>query len=120
MKFLCDVHIPIKLSKKIVQLGFESEHVNNILAKWHTDDKDIIKYADQKGFILVSKDQDFRNSFLLNCKPKKLIKINLGNVSNEKLLEIFDKHISDFSKINNENTSFMVEVSSDHFLVVVK
>ncbi len=43
MKFLCDVHIPIKLSKKIVQLGFESGHMNNILAKWHSYDKDIIK-----------------------------------------------------------------------------
>ena len=103
-----------------MQLGFGPGHVNNILAKWHTEDKGIIGYADQKNFILISKDQDFRNSFLLNCKPKKLIKINLGNVSNEKLLEIFEKHVSDFSKINDENTSFMIEVSSDNFLIVTK
>ena len=74
----------------------------------------------KKASYWLAKTKILETLFLLNRKPKKLIKINLGNVSNEKLLEIFDKHISDFSKINNENTSFMVEVSSDHFLVVVK
>ena len=77
MKFLCDVHIAIRISKKLRELGFESIHVNNILDKWHTKDKEISLYADQNELILITKDQDFRNGFLLNKTPKKLIKINL-------------------------------------------
>lgn len=61
MYFLCDVHIPIKLSKRIEQLGFHSEHVNNILEKWNTRDEDIAQNANQNNLTLITKDQDFRN-----------------------------------------------------------
>jgi len=73
MKFLCDVHISFKISKRIERLGFQTEHVNNVLNRWKTKDDDIAKYVDQNDLILITKDQDFRNSFLLQRKPKKLI-----------------------------------------------
>ena len=75
MKFLCDVHISYKLSKKIESLGFESIHVNFILDKWFTSDTEIAKFADSNDYILISKDADFKNSYLINKLPKKLIKI---------------------------------------------
>jgi predicted nuclease of predicted toxin-antitoxin system len=80
MEFLCDVHISIKIAKFIEDLGFKCEHVNRILNKWNTTDDEIISYIDKKDLILITKDQDFRNSFLLNSKPKKLIKVDLGNI----------------------------------------
>lgn len=70
MRFLCDVHIPLGLSKRLEFLGHHSEHVNNILEKWHTPDSEITTYIDANEAILVTKDQDFRNSYLLNRKPK--------------------------------------------------
>jgi predicted nuclease of predicted toxin-antitoxin system len=39
MKFLCDVHISIRLSKSIEEMGFQSQHVNTILDKWLTKDE---------------------------------------------------------------------------------
>ncbi len=75
--------------KRIAQLGHTAEHINSILDKWHTKDQDIARYVDKHGFILITKDQDFRNSYLLNHTPKKLIKINLGNISNKELLQIY-------------------------------
>ncbi|ELR69466.1 hypothetical protein C900_04998 [Fulvivirga imtechensis AK7] len=71
MNFLCDVHIPKKLSKRLNELGFLSQHVNDILDKWYTKDSRISEYADANDLILITKDQDFRNSFLLNHKPRK-------------------------------------------------
>lgn len=120
MKFLCDVHIPIRLSKHIVQLGFECEHVNNILNKWNTKDEDMADFVDRHNVILITKDQDFRNSFLLHHTPNKLIKINLGNISNEELLEVFTRNIDEFNQIFQENKAFMVEVNTDGFLTVSK
>ncbi len=73
MKFLCDVHISIKIAKSIEELTYKCEHVTRILKKWNTSDDDIIKYVDEKGLILITKDQDFRNSYLLNSRPKKLV-----------------------------------------------
>jgi predicted nuclease of predicted toxin-antitoxin system len=41
MKFLCDVHISYKLVNRLILLGFECIHVNNILNKWNTTDNEI-------------------------------------------------------------------------------
>ncbi|MEM8894237.1 MAG: DUF5615 family PIN-like protein [Bacteroidota bacterium] len=118
MKFLCDVHIPIKLSKHIGLLGLYSEHVNNILDKWNTTDDDITTYADQHDLIVVTKDQDFRNSFLLKRTPKKLIKVNLGNISNDVLISIFENQMTTISEIDRLYRSYMIELGRDSYRVV--
>ena len=82
MKFLLDVHIAYKLIKVLNELGHEVIHVNNILNKWFTKDADICKYADDNNCIVVTKDTDFRKSYFLKNTLKKLIKVNLGNISN--------------------------------------
>ena len=76
MKFLCDVHIPYKVTKHLQSLGFESVHINEILDKWWTTDEMICNYADLNDFIVITKDSDFRNSFYIKRTPKKLLKIN--------------------------------------------
>ncbi len=120
MKFLCDVHIPIKLSKEIEQLGFHSTHVNFILNKWNSKDSDIAKYADDQQLILITKDQDFRNSFLVKRTPQKLIKINLGNISNNELIALFEQRISSIQAIDLQNESYMIELGLDNFWIVTK
>lgn len=92
MKFLCDVHISFKLVKFLNDSGFESIHVNNILNGYYTKDKDICKFADSNDFIVISKDADFRDSFYLKKTPKKFVKINLGNISNQDLISIIIRY----------------------------
>lgn len=86
MKFLCDVHIPFFLVKELQSAGHECIHVNNILQGSKTKDSEIIKYADKNGLVLISKDADFKNSFLVKCGPKHLVKVNLGNIPNKLLV----------------------------------
>lgn len=112
MKFLCDVHIPIKLAKHLNNLGFESIHVNTVLDKWFTSDSKIAGFSDSNDFTLITKDFDFKNSFLVNKTPKKLIKINLGNISNTQLIEIFNRFISEIETINNRHNQYMIEVDT--------
>ena len=110
MKFLCDVHISLKISKQLDQKGFSSIHVNRILDKWHTKDKDIMDYADKNDMILISKDQDFKNSFLLHRRPKKLVKVSLGNISNQLLLDILVEHLEKIKKLYTMESVFMLEI----------
>lgn len=115
MKFLCDVHIPLKLVKFLQSKGFEAIHVNSMPNKWYTRDQEIIEYANSNCLVLISKDGDFRNSFILNGDPKRLIKINSGNISNQTLISIFEKNIDAITKLDIY-PSFMVEV---HDIVTV-
>jgi predicted nuclease of predicted toxin-antitoxin system len=120
MKFLCDVHISFKLAKAIRDLGHDCIHVNSILDKWYTKDEAIAKYSDENNYTLITKDADFRDSFFVKKTPKKLIKINLGNVSNEALIMIFEKNILKIEKIINDNKNIIIEIDSDiiRFLAV--
>lgn len=120
MKFLWDVHISLKASKRLEQLGHESIHVNHILNKWHTKDEEIIQYVDKNDFILISKGQDFRDSFLLGSKPKKLVKISLGNISNHELLEIIERELATIHSMDGEYKKFMIEVYISTSTIITK
>ena len=111
MKFLCDVHISYKVTKHLQSLGFEDVHINDILDKWCTSDKSICNYADKNDLIVITKDSDFRNSFYIKKTPKKLIKINLENISNSQLIRIISDNLSSIEKLN-KNPFFIIEIDS--------
>ena len=112
MKFLCDVHISIIFVKFLVSENHNCIHVNTILDKWFTADSEIAKYANTNDLILITKDSDFRNGYYLNKNPKKLIKINLGNISNSDLIEIIKENLPKIEKVS-QNENFLIEVDSD-------
>lgn len=109
MKFLCDVHISIKFTKYLNSKGFKCVHVNDILEGSRTKDRDICQYADQYGYTVITKDKDFRDTYLVKRSPIKLIKVNLGNISNKFLIALFDEHLKDIEKMNQKN-SFLIEL----------
>ena len=109
MKFLCDVHIPYKLTKSLTKMGFESVHINTILNKWHTTDNEISQYANSNNMVVITKDSDFRDSFFVKKSPQKLIKVNLGNISNKELIKIFKENIDSIAKYNSKSR-FLIEI----------
>jgi predicted nuclease of predicted toxin-antitoxin system len=114
MIFLCDVHISFKLVKTIENMGFICVHVNSILDKWHTKDEDIMSYVDKNNMILISKDSDFKNSHFIKNSPKKLIKINLGNISNVELNTIIVNIFPEVTKTNSEASNFIIEINKEY------
>lgn len=119
MKFLCDVHIPYRLVSYLTSSGFYSIHINGVLERWYTKDSDICSYADSQGLILVSKDSDFRSSYFVHRTPKKLIKVNLGNISNRELVDIFSKQIPVLAKLNEQkNFLFELDKSNSTWLIL--
>ena len=118
MNFLCDVHISYKIVRFLNSSSFEAIHVNEILEKWHTTDKDICNYADEHNMIVITKDYDFRDSFYLNSTPKKLIKINLGNISNSQLEHLLSENLEAILEID-KHASFMVEIDPELITYVI-
>jgi predicted nuclease of predicted toxin-antitoxin system len=112
MKFLCDVHISYKLISFFKSNGIEAIHVNSILNGSNSKDSEIADFADKDDLILISKDADFKLSYLLKKKPKKLIKVNLGNVSNEELLRIIERNL-ELIRVMDSRPSFMIELGKE-------
>jgi predicted nuclease of predicted toxin-antitoxin system len=112
MKFLCDVHISYKIVNFLFKSGYEAIHVNQILDRWNTKDKDICEYADGNDLIVITKDYDFRDSYFINGSPKKLIKINLGNISTIELIKSLSQVMIAAERLYNTH-SFMIEIDKD-------
>lgn len=119
MKFLCDVHISYKIADLFRNLGYEAIHINDILNKSETKDSEICKYADEKNLIVLTKDSDFRDSFFIKNSPKKLIKINLGNISNQELKAILTENVKLIEKLSIRD-SFLLEIDNDGLYLMEK
>jgi predicted nuclease of predicted toxin-antitoxin system len=117
MKFLCDVHISRKIVNHLKMKGHHAMHVNDILNKSETTDRDICLYADKNNLIVITKDADFRNSYFIHKSPKKVIKINLGNISTSDLIVIFDKNMKAIENMEAEKR-FFLEMDMDDIVVV--
>ena len=109
MRFLCDVHISYKIKSFLQQKGHQCTHVNEVLQGDKSTDHSIAIYCNQQDIILVTKDEDFADSYLLKHLPAKLLKISLGNISTNELIKLIDAALPLLENIKS-NHYFMVEI----------
>jgi len=112
MKFLCDVHISYKLKNFLITQAHTAIHVNELPEKSETKDNAICDYCDSEGCILITKDFDFVDFYFLKQTPKKVIKISLGNIANNELLQIFSEILPFIEKLVSRD-KFLVEINKD-------
>ena len=93
MKFIVDAQLPKSLSDLLKYRGFDSIHTLDLPNKNSTSDKEITEIAINEKRIVITKDNDFLESFLLNSQPEKLIVVRTGNIPNPILLKIFDNNL---------------------------
>ncbi|WCT12805.1 DUF5615 family PIN-like protein [Mucilaginibacter jinjuensis] len=118
ISFLVDVHLPISLSKFLDKHpDCNSTHVNQILQKWHTTDSEICKYADAGSMIVITKDSDFKDTHFIKQTPRKVIKVTLGNISNNELLNIFEKYLSFILSLTLKDI-FYIEIGKDQITMI--
>ena len=114
MKFLVDANLPEILSNWISQKGFESKHTLSFPKENDTEDEEILEYLELNPCILVSKDSDFFKSFLIHGKPKKLLFVTTGNISNSELILLFQNN---FLKIVIAFENFnVIELSRENII----
>jgi predicted nuclease of predicted toxin-antitoxin system len=90
MIFLLDANIPPSLAEDIS--GYEVIHVNSFPMGTSTSDSEINEYSFKNNCILITKDSDFYDSFILSKRPPKLILVKLGNLRVRELRSFFRKN----------------------------
>ena len=73
MKFLIDAQLPKKLSLFLIENGFDSLHTLDLIDANLTTDEQINQLSIFELRIVITKDTDFYNSFLLRKVPYKLL-----------------------------------------------
>jgi predicted nuclease of predicted toxin-antitoxin system len=91
MKFLIDAQLPPSLKEVFISKGYDCIHTLDLEQKNNTPDSIINIISVNQKRILITKDSDFYNSFLIKQVPHKLILVKLGNTSKKELIQIFQK-----------------------------
>jgi predicted nuclease of predicted toxin-antitoxin system len=112
MKLLIDAQLPRRLAAELKQAGFEATHTLDLPEGNRTTDQVLITLLIASGSVLVTKDSDFVQSFLLKREPWKLLLVSTGNISNDDLINLFQHNIDqiaesfktfDFLELNRTN-----------------
>ena len=85
MNFLIDAQLPPALALWVGRQGHQATHVLEVGLQ-AADDDPIWEYARKQEAVIVSKDEDFVDRWLLSDRPVPLVWIRKGNCSNQALL----------------------------------
>ncbi|HEX8162310.1 MAG TPA: DUF5615 family PIN-like protein [Pyrinomonadaceae bacterium] len=89
MKFLVDAQLPRGLASRLREAGHEAIHTLDLPLGNRTPDSIINELSIREGYVVVTKDADFVNSFHLHRTPHKLLLISTGNIRNSEFESLF-------------------------------
>ncbi len=117
MKFIVDAHLPKKLSNFLIEKGFDSIHTLDFPNANATKDSEINELSLKEKRIVISKDSDFYNRYLVKSEPFKLIIISTGNISNVDLIDLIEKN---FEKIIDEiSLNSVLEITEKSLITIL-
>jgi predicted nuclease of predicted toxin-antitoxin system len=97
VNFLVDAQLPPALARWIASQGHEATHVFDVGSQAATDIV-IWERARSGSTVLVSKDEDFVDYWLLSVEPIQLVWVRRGNCSNRALIDWLEPLWSDTVK----------------------
>lgn len=115
MKFLLDAQLPVFLCHWLTDQGFPSIHTSFLPNKNRSSDEQVLAVVEKDERVLISKDGDFYESFLVNGRPKKLLLVTTGNISNQDLKKLFERNINQVAQLFKSNN--LIELNRDRIIV---
>ena len=93
MKFLVDAQLPKRFCGWLSEAGHDAVHTLDLPQGNRTTDNQILDVAERDQRIVVTKDDDFVQSFLITGRPARLLLVSTGNIANDRLEMIVRGHI---------------------------
>jgi predicted nuclease of predicted toxin-antitoxin system len=85
MKFLVDAQLPRRIATWLRDQGHDPLHTLDLPDGNRTADASIMALSSREHRIVVTKEADFVDSFILRHQPEKLLLISTGNITNAAL-----------------------------------
>ena len=115
MRVLVDAHLPKRLSEFLSAHDIESKHTLDLPKKNATSDSDVIRFADDESRIVISKDSDFLDNYILDGSPKKLLIVSTGNINNRNLIHLFEKNLESLKSLFEKHS--VIEIDEEEIQV---
>ena len=114
MKFLIDAQLPRRLARWLGTEGHDAVHTMDLPAGNRTEDAQINAISTREQRIVVTKDVDFVDTFLLQRTPHKLLLVTTGNIGNPELVRLFEDNLDGI--VHALETSDFIELSHDSMI----
>jgi predicted nuclease of predicted toxin-antitoxin system len=115
MKFFIDAQLPLRLAKCLRDRGYDVLHTRELPDQNATPDRVINELSIAQERIVITKDSDFLESFLLKQQPYKLLLVTTGNIKNSELESLFLNNLTQLIDLF-EQYSYL-ELSRDRLVV---
>ncbi len=115
MKFIVDAQIPKLISDYLCSQNHDCIHTLQLPNKNRTTDKEIISLSLTQERVVITKDSDFLDSFLVNNQPEKLVLIKTGNIDNSTLLNILELHLE--KMLNELLHHSLIEINQKEMII---
>lgn len=115
MKFIVDAQLPKRLSNWIQSKGYDTIHTLDLAEQNLTQDVVIINLSMEEERIVISKDSDFYDYFVIKEKPHKLLMLTTGNITNNQLIMLFETNFQTIITLLEENK--VVELNNNQLIV---
>ncbi len=109
MKFLVDAQLPHRVVSRLREAGHEAIHTLDLPLGNRTPDSIINELSIREGYVVVTKDADFVNSFHLRRLPHKLLLISTGNIRNSELESLLMSNLESIA--DNFNKFAFIEIT---------
>lgn len=93
MNFLVDAQLPRRLARWLQVRRHNTVHTRDLPEGNRTVDVTINDLSVHDQRVVVTKDEDFVDSFLLRHEPYKLLLVATGNISNKELERLFQDNL---------------------------
>ncbi len=107
MKFLVDAQLPHRLADWLNTKGFDAVHTLDLPLGNQTPDAIINDVSIAEDRMVITKDSDFVDSFLLHKMPTKLLLISTGNIRNTELEALFYANIEKLREVLKSGSEFV-------------
>lgn len=115
MKFLIDAQLPVRLSLFLQRAGYDTIHTRDLPQKNATPDTEVNTISIQESRIVITKDSDFFDSFLIRQEPYKLLLVTTGNITNAELETLFQSNLPLLVELFSQHS--LIEMSRDAIIV---
>lgn len=107
MKLLFDENLSFKLVHQLTSDFPGSKHVDDVDLGGCADER-IWTYARTHGYVIVSKDSDFRERSFLHGQPPKVIWLDIGNSPTSRILQLLRSERGRIRQFARQEESLLV------------
>ncbi|MEG4345565.1 DUF5615 family PIN-like protein [Microcoleus sp. A003_D6] len=86
---MVDAQLPVRLARVLQSAGCDTIHTKDLPRRNATPDSEINLLSIQESRIVITKDRDFFDSFMIKQQPYKLFILTTGNKKNNQLIDLF-------------------------------